>query len=116
MTNKLDSARARQLNLAVVKDFYDKLIAELIENRIPPENIFNADEKGIVCGSDEPVKVFISRSQRSATMITQMDHEITTIMECVCTDGTSIPPMFIFKGVRQSKLWCADNDLGLNAT
>ncbi|PVF93652.1 hypothetical protein CPB86DRAFT_742216, partial [Serendipita vermifera] len=44
---KRPSNRVRALNPTTVRDFYNKLIAELIENKIPVQNIFNADEEGI---------------------------------------------------------------------
>jgi Tc5 transposase DNA-binding domain/helix-turn-helix, Psq domain len=113
---KIDAARARQLNPAVVNDFYQKLVAELVENGIPAENIFNADEKGIVCGEEERVKVFVDRKHQSPRKIAQLNRELTTIIECVCANGTAMSPMIIFKGVRMSSLWCPQDDHGLNAT
>jgi hypothetical protein len=112
---KLDAARARGLNPAVVADFFKTLIAELITHGIPAQNIFNADEKGVMCGDDAPVKVFVDRNQRTVSQVTQQDRELTTVMECVCADGTAIPPMIIFKGVKKKVEWTVENDLGMRA-
>jgi hypothetical protein len=51
----MESAWAQQLNPAVVQDFYNKLITELVDGHIPVQNIFNANEKGIQCGEAEHV-------------------------------------------------------------
>jgi hypothetical protein len=54
-SSTIDAARAKQVNPTVVQDFYDLLLGELVGNHIPPENIFNMDEKGIVCGQHDRV-------------------------------------------------------------
>jgi hypothetical protein len=117
-TQKLDSKRAKQLNPAVVKEHFKTVIKEIVDHDIPKENIWNMDEKGIVCGGKERTKVFISRDQKDATMIGQVERETTTVIECVCADGTAISPMVIFKGKRMSQRWCLkpEEDSGLNAT
>jgi hypothetical protein len=111
--NKMDSARANALNPEVVADFYETLRGELVKHGIPPENIFNADEKGIMCGDDEQVKVFVNRNQKTVVQPTQQHHELTTVMECVCADGSAIPPMFIFKGIKKRVEWTVENDFGM---
>lgn len=110
----IDATWAKQVNTTVVQDFYDLLLGELVEGNIPPQNIFNMDEKGIVCGQHERVKVWVDRKQANTILIGEKEHELTTVIECVSADGGSISPMIIFKGVRQSKEWCVEDDNGLN--
>jgi len=112
----IDAARAKQVNVMVVQEFYDLLMEEMIEKHIPCKNIFNMDEKGIVCGQHDRVKVFVDRKQKNTVTIAGMERDLTTIIECVCADGEAISPMVIFKGIRQSRLWYVKNDNGLNAT
>jgi hypothetical protein len=115
-SSTIDGARARQINETVVQDFYDKLIGEIAGSHIPPENIFNMDEKGVVCGQHDRVKVWVDGKQKNTVNIGEKERELTTIIECVCADGESISPMIIFKGVRQSREWYVENDHGMNAT
>ncbi|KAG8811220.1 hypothetical protein FRC17_002570, partial [Serendipita sp. 399] len=61
------------LNQMVVKDFYDKLVEQLAKYNIPKQNILNVNEKGIVCGEDDQVKVFVSWLQKTVVKIRQMD-------------------------------------------
>jgi Tc5 transposase DNA-binding domain/helix-turn-helix, Psq domain len=114
-SSTLDAARAKQVNATVVHHFYDLLMEELVGKHIPEENIYNMDEKGIVCGQHERVKVWVDKKQNNTMIIGDNARELTTIMECVCADGSSVSPMIIFKGVRQSKEWCVQEDNGLNA-
>ncbi|KLO16433.1 hypothetical protein SCHPADRAFT_804417, partial [Schizopora paradoxa] len=40
--------------------------------------------------------------------------ELVTVVECVCADGTSVPPGFVFQGKRLQTSWFKDNkDLGV---
>jgi hypothetical protein len=115
-SSTIDGARAKQINETVVQDFYDILIGEIAGSHIPPENIFNMDEKGVVCGEHDRVKVWVDSKQKSTVNIGEKERELTTIIECVCADGESISLMIIFKGVRQSREWYVENDNGMNAT
>ena len=112
----LDPKCARQVNPTIVKDFQRKLSDLVTGKNIPSRNIYNMDEKGIVCGGREQTKVFVSRGQRHAVKIGQNERDTTTIIECVCADGSYISPMVIFKGVRHSSRWYVEEDHGLNAT
>jgi hypothetical protein len=116
MASAMASNRARQVNWTVVQDFYNILFEELGTLCIPPANIWNADEKGLVCGNDGHVKVFVDRKQRKTVKIGVTDRDLTTVIECISPLGTSIAPMIIFKGKRQAQQWCTDNDRGLNPT
>ena len=117
-TRKLDSKRARNLNPIMVERFFKQLIHEVVENGIPEENIWNMDEKGIVCGGQERIRAFVARGQKQATQIGQAEKETTTVVECVCANGTAISPMVIFKGKKMSGCWCIspEEDEGLNPT
>ncbi|KAF8993039.1 hypothetical protein BDZ89DRAFT_911548, partial [Hymenopellis radicata] len=61
----LDKSRARALNPTVVKDFYQTLKQVLDEYDIPPENIYNMDEKGIQLGLGKGVAALVDRSQKT---------------------------------------------------
>jgi hypothetical protein len=113
-SSKVDYKRAKALNPAIVRDFYQKLIAELQGSCIPQCNIFNADEKGVKYGDDQRVKVFVSRRQKGARTVGNLNQELTTVIECVCADGTSIRPMIIFKGKKMSKYWFTQDSGGLD--
>jgi len=115
LASTIDAARAKQVNITVVQEFYDLLLEEVVGHHIPPKNIFNMDKKGIVCGQDEYVKVWVDRKQKNSVTIAEKERKLTTVIECVCADGQSIQPMIIFKGVRQSKQWCVQNDNGMDA-
>lgn len=109
-----DKKRANAVNRPTVERFYAQLINELQANGIPQQNIFNADEKGITCGNDSAAKVLVDRKAKHTVKIGTQDRDITTVIECICANGSAITPMMIFKGARQSKLWHCEDDLGMH--
>jgi hypothetical protein len=69
------------------------------EHNIKWENIYNADETGFSIGSKKSIGVIIDSRVRNAGFQIELDRqEWVTVMEYVYTDGTSIPPLVIFKG------------------
>jgi hypothetical protein len=61
------------------------------------------------------VRVWVDRIQKNTVAIGKKERELTTFIECVCANGGSISPMVIFKGVRQPKEWCVQDDNEMNA-
>jgi hypothetical protein len=107
----LEACRAQAVNRTVVSEFYD-ILQELVETyQIPPENIYNMDEKGIQLGIGKRVKVLVDRDQKTVQRIEDGSRELVTILETVCADGTALPPGFIFKGVLRDLEWGRNNPL-----
>ncbi|KIM39178.1 hypothetical protein M413DRAFT_75369, partial [Hebeloma cylindrosporum] len=79
------------------------------EYAIPPENIYNADEKGVQLGVRKSVAAIVDRNQKNVQQVENGDREMVTIIESVCTDSTSLPPLVIFQGKRQVLEWGKDN-------
>jgi len=71
------------------------------ENKIPWENVYNMDEKGIQLGGGRKGngrKYFYSREDRGSYKIRSADLELVTVIESCCADGTAFMPGFVFPG------------------
>lgn len=79
------------------------------EYAIPPENIYNADEKGIQLGVGKSVAAIVDRNQKNVQQVEDGNREMVTIIETVCADGTALPPSVIFQGKRRVLEWGKDN-------
>lgn len=104
----LDPKRAQAFNLTTVQHYFDLLDGFLKEHEIPWENIYNMDEKGIQLGGGRKgnrTKYLFSRQQRAKLRIQNANLELVTIIECICADGTSIMPGFVFAGTRMCPEW-----------
>ena len=97
----LDPKRAQAFNRTVVGHHFD-LLKDIIEkNEIPWENVYNMDEKGCQRGGGRKAsqrKYIVPRAKRPKYKKRSANLELVTIIECVCADGTSISPGFVFQG------------------
>jgi hypothetical protein len=96
---KLDLKRADHFNKAIVTDFFEKWQALLDEHGgIPPEHIWNMDEKGIQLGGgckNLGNKFIYFRNSKERYQISSDNLELVTILECISAAGGEIPPSFV---------------------
>ena len=64
-TTSLEACRAQSLNPTLVREFFDLLRTIILEYGIPPENIYNMDEKGLLLGVLERMKAIFDRDQKT---------------------------------------------------
>jgi hypothetical protein len=108
-TSSLQQCRAQALNPTVVAEYFE-LLAEVINKyQVPPENIFNMDEKGIQLGVGKRVAAIIDRDQKTVFQVENGNRELVTIIETLCADGTALHPCVIFQGKRRNLEWGRDN-------
>ena len=96
---KLDPKRAKNFNKTIINDYFDKW-EELNEQcgGIPPEHIWNMDEKGIQMGGGRKnggKGYFYLRDQRNRYRISSDNLELVTVIECVSAAGESAPTAFV---------------------
>jgi hypothetical protein len=104
----LDPKRAKAFNYATVKKHFKLLDAILKKDDIPWENMYNMDEKGIQIRGGRKQngrKYFFSRQDQQKYKQQSADLELITIVECVCADGTDVPPGFVFAGKNFDEEW-----------
>ena len=68
------------------------------EFRISPKDLYNMDESAFAIGEIEATQRIINASIREKFQAKPGRHEWVTSVECICADGTSIPPLIIFRG------------------
>jgi len=111
--SQLKSARIKLIEAARVKDvsverltkWFEDLQCVITEHGIQPENIYNMDESGFAIGDIEASQRIINATIRQAFQAKPGRQEWVTSIECVCADGTSLPPLIIFKGENLSRQW-----------
>lgn len=89
-------------NSHMISDFYSKLDSLLIQLSIKdmPDRLWNCDETGLSYVV-KPNKVVTAIGKRYVYKRTYADRgETHTLLGCVCANGSWIPPLIIFKGVR----------------
>lgn len=104
----LDPKRGQAFNRPVVGRHFNLLLQIVRKHNIPIENIYNMDEKGCQRGGGRKQsgrKYFVPRCRRPKYRQRGTNLELITIIECVCADGTSFAPGFVFSGKEFSPEW-----------
>jgi len=63
------------------------------------------DEKGFMKGIGDDAKVIIPVSEEEAFSIQLGNRELVSVIECIGTNGYSLPTFVIFKGKRIQQSW-----------
>ncbi|KAJ5742297.1 transcriptional regulator family: Centromere protein B DNA-binding region [Penicillium manginii] len=75
-----------------------------VTKTLPPHLVFNFDECGFQPGKGKPQNVISGTEYRSD--LPEAEHsENITALECIAADGSSIPPLYIFKGSTFQEDW-----------
>ncbi|KAI4519898.1 DDE-domain-containing protein, partial [Schizophyllum commune Loenen D] len=106
--SNLDPKRAQAFCQPIVHVHYLLLQEWMVLKGIPLENVYNMDEKGCQRGGGKKAalrKYLIPRGKKSQYRRSSENLELVTIIECVCADGSSIWPGFIFAGRKYNEDW-----------
>ena len=108
---ELKTVRLRKMDLGRVKDTSYVRLAKWFEDfklvkekyNILPENIYNMDESGFAIGEVErSVSIINAEIRERLQKANPGRQEWVTSVECICADGTVLPPLIIFKAVNLS--------------
>jgi hypothetical protein len=108
----IDAVRIKDTSPERLKKWFDDLEKVLAEYNIKPENIYNMDESGFAIGEKEPGRVVINANIRQQFQAKPGRQEWVSVLECICADGSVVPPLVIFKAERVSTHWIPANILG----
>ena len=92
--------------------YFDLLEKTLTEHDIKPHNLYRFDESGFPLGCGKKTRVISPTGGK--TQKTQCDGNKgnVTIMATICANGTTVPPVVIFKGQYFLEKWHQDNPIG----
>src|SRR5437763_6910221 len=110
---QLESARRKCIEAARIKDvsverltkWFEDLRQVIDEHGIEPYNIYNMDESGFAIGDVEASQRIINAEIRQKFQAKPGRQEWVTAVECICVDGSFVPPLIIFKGEKLSRQW-----------
>ncbi|CAH2107507.1 unnamed protein product [Euphydryas editha] len=95
--------RVRGFNRDNVNGFFDLLERIIDENNITPTKIFNVDESVFSTVQKKPQKVVALKGKKQIGAITSGERGVnTTAVCCASVAGQFVPPMIIFKRIRQN--------------
>jgi len=98
MSSTLDRQRIAANDPAVVKKFCTVVQRTVYKYKLPPQNIWNMDEKGCMLGQAAKCKVLCRAGRRNPRLKQDGSREMVTDIETVSAAGHVLPPYIIYKG------------------
>jgi hypothetical protein len=105
VTRKIDASRVKATTPEAIAKFFEDLEHIIKEYNITPENEYNMDESSYTMGEIEASKCIINSRLRQQLQAKPGRQEWVLTIECICTNGTSIPPLVIFKAENLNYQW-----------
>ena len=105
----LDSVHAKSVNASTSEHYFKLLEKTLKEHDIKPHNIYGFDESGFPLGYANKTQVVGPAGKQPAKTQRGGSKENVTAMCTICTGGSSIPPVIIFKGQYLLDKWLQIN-------
>ena len=100
--NGMDRNRVRADSHDKYKAYFELLHSKMSKYNIPPDRIYNMDEKGFLLGQLSKSKRVFSKAKWDRREVREAlqdgSREFITVLACVCGDGTSLEPSVIFAG------------------
>ncbi|KAG1813133.1 uncharacterized protein BJ212DRAFT_1482604 [Suillus subaureus] len=97
----IDPKRMQMFNYTTVNHHFKLLDNFLKSENIPWDNVYNMDEKGIQLGGGrkcDNMKYLFSWTAKAQVKAKSDQLKLVTVIECMCVDGTSLKPGFVFSG------------------
>ena len=101
----IEASQVKDVTYEAVEKFYNELQRVINEFKISPENCYNMDEMGSSIGMIQGGHIIIDTTMQSKRELEIGRQEWVTCIECVCTDGSPLSPMIIFKGAKPLDKW-----------
>ena len=96
---KLDPKCTKHFNEAIINNYFDQLecLHACFPGGIPPQHIWNMDEKGIQMGGGQKNsrrKYLFLKHKKQKYHIQSDNLELVTVIECISAAGKVVPPSF----------------------
>ena len=94
----LDAKHALAFNVTMVKNYFMLLAQTITTHNIKLENLYNVDEKGLQLSEGRknlPTQFIFSKTAYEWYALRSDSLVLVTLIEAVCADSSTIPPIFI---------------------
>ena len=97
------------LNPEAVKSWFDMIEEFIVKAGIDRALIYEMDESGFLTAYPGKDQVIGERGTKTQHKQGGADRKNVTVVVTICTDGTTIQPLVIFKGKNLQSSWNQDN-------
>jgi transposase-like protein len=114
--NSLDLQRHHADSVAKYEQYFDTVRSKMREYDIRPEDCYSMDEKGFLIGRTHKAKRVFNKDLKASGRLLGAgqdgSREWITVVGCICADGTTLPPLLIYKSKANTlqDCWLEDFD------
>ena len=101
----IDAVRIQDTSPKRLRHWFDDLKKVIAEYKIKSKNMYNMDESGFAIGEKEAGRCIINAQVRQKFQAKPGRQEWVSVVECVCADGSVVPPLVIFRAENLSRQW-----------
>src|SRR4051812_8824602 len=95
----MKNKRAKAANSDSILNYFIKFQSVVEKYNISAHRIFNIDEKEFMKSVTKGSKIIVPEKHKKTKFTTHDgSRESMTMVECICMDGSVLPPMVIFSG------------------
>lgn len=109
---KTSLARSTAFNKHTVEMFYNNLKRVLEKYKFSADNIYNADETGLLTVTDQPKILAQKGAKQVAQVCSQERGQLVTMLTFISATGNTIPPAFIFPRVHYKDFMLEEGPVG----
>jgi transposase len=102
---RIESVRMDGATKEVLNAWFNAYKKVVEECKITQENTYNMDESGFSIGTMESTRIIFDSTLRTKHQAHPGRQEWVSMVECICADGTILPPLGIFKGKNVLQNW-----------
>jgi hypothetical protein len=102
---RIESVRMDGATKPVLDAWFNAYKKVVQEQGIKQENTYNMDESGFSIGTMESTRIILDSTLRTKHQAHPGRQEWVSMVECICADGTILPPLGIFKGKNILQNW-----------
>lgn len=104
-TRQIEASRFNSVNFDSVKSYFDVVTDLYINNHYDQHAIYNMDESGFAIGASQSSRVLVNVREETSWKQVIGRQEWITAIECICANGTVLPPLVIFKAQHTNSHW-----------
>ena len=111
----LDPKQAWAFNRSNIEAHFQLLKETLMTYNIPPENIYNKDEKGVQLGGGRKgiaTQYIFAKGAKDKYALCSDSLINITVLEAVCANGTKVPPCMVMLNGAEPQHWWDHTGLG----
>ena len=106
---QIESNRLREASFEALFRWFNAVEVKFAERKYDHHNIYNMDETGFGIGTSQTNRVIIDSTQRTRWKAVPGRQEWVSVIECISGEGTSLPPLLIFKAEQINSAWITKN-------